>query len=291
MSRFRKIVLGGITIVTLFVCVCGCGRESREKEVDAAIREMMGQEVVIPSALEFFIQNAPVVPDLESSDYKIICYVDSADCTSCRLKLRTWTGIVNDIKTAKDVDVEAVIIVDTKDRGEILEILKEQDYRFPVAIDTGGIFAKRNKLPDKIDYQTFLVDSNNEIKAVGNPAYNPRIKELYKKIVMGESLYTASDNKSKGVGIVNPCDSVNVSFSIVNRDTVPRIVETVVPSCDCIEYQLTENRIEPGDSVVLTMAFVADTVAGPFRKQTDIYFRDIENPQEFSIHGYNVIIN
>ena len=46
-------------------------------------------------------------------------------------------------------------------------------------------------------FQTFLLNRNNKVLAIGNPIHNPKIRELYVKIIRGESI--AIENESKDI--------------------------------------------------------------------------------------------
>jgi hypothetical protein len=55
-----------------------------------------------------------------------------------------------------------------------------------VYIDTSDQLNKLNKFPADVKYRCFLMDTTNKVLAIGNPAKNPKIWELYKKIITGE---------------------------------------------------------------------------------------------------------
>ena len=51
-------------------------------------------------------------------------------------------------------------------------------------------------------FQTFLLNKNNKVMAIGNPILNPKIKELYMKIIQGEEIVKANeDNLMTNVSI------------------------------------------------------------------------------------------
>jgi hypothetical protein len=55
-----------------------------------------------------------------------------------------------------------------------------------VYIDTDDRLNKLNKFPVDVKYRCFLMDKTNKVLAIGNPARNPKIWELYRKIITGE---------------------------------------------------------------------------------------------------------
>lgn len=46
-----------------------------------------------------------------------------------------------------------------------------------------------------MNFQTFLLDRNNRVIAIGNPIYNPKVKELYLKIIKGEKIERRDESK------------------------------------------------------------------------------------------------
>lgn len=39
-----------------------------------------------------------------------------------------------------------------------------------------------------MNFHTFLLDKDNKVLAIGNPIHNPKVKELYLKIIQGEKV-------------------------------------------------------------------------------------------------------
>ena len=45
------------------------------------------------------------------------------------------------------------------------------------------IMNNKNHFPTEIQLQTFLLDRENKVILMGNPIYNPEIKQLYLKVI------------------------------------------------------------------------------------------------------------
>ena len=56
-------------------------------------------------------------------------------------------------------------------------------------------------------FQTFLLDKDNKVLAMGNPILNPKIKELYLKIIRGNDIVSTA-----GKGITQTKVHIDVSF-------------------------------------------------------------------------------
>lgn len=58
-------------------------------------------------------------------------------------------------------------------------------FTYPVCLDLGNKFYNANKIPDDMMLQTFLLDKDNKIIALGNPIHNSKIKDLFLNIISG----------------------------------------------------------------------------------------------------------
>ena len=87
-------------IVTLIMCVwmlASC-QESREEAMLRLVNEWNGKEIKFPSRSVFTIQGKDTV-DFEflHADYKVVTYIDSVGCTSCKLQLHRWKVLMEEV--------------------------------------------------------------------------------------------------------------------------------------------------------------------------------------------------
>lgn len=64
-------------------------------------------------------------------------------------------------------------------------ILKRDHFTYPVCMDVNDSMNKLNHFPPDNMFQTFLLDKDNKVIAIGNPVYNSKVKELYMNIIQG----------------------------------------------------------------------------------------------------------
>jgi hypothetical protein len=72
---------------------------------------------------------------------------------------------------------------------EFIHLLESYRFNYPIYIDTADELNRINRFPSNPQFQCFLLDKDNKVLAVGNPANNPKIRELYKQIITGEISY------------------------------------------------------------------------------------------------------
>ena len=102
----------------------------------------------------------------------------------------------------------------------------------PVAVDRNNTFGLLNNLPKKVEYHTFLLDSDNRVLAIGNPVLNPKIKELYKRIILNDENNVVQFEKieSRALGVLHCNDTISTIFTIPNYDSIAYHIQAVIPS-------------------------------------------------------------
>lgn len=90
---------------------------------------------------------------LFKSEYRIITYVDSAGCTSCKLKLEWWKKFISQLDTIGNLPV--LFFLHPKNRKELNYILKRDNFNYPVCIDENDSLNKLNHFPSDLMFQTF----------------------------------------------------------------------------------------------------------------------------------------
>lgn len=271
----------------------GCSSVSNEQQI---VSEWMGREISMPDELVFQIQDSQIDLSSYTPDFRIINFIDSSGCTSCKLKLPVWDKLIKELKAINDVDVEVMTIVDTRNSRDLQYILQRDNFAYPVAIDQAGLFNKENDLPQEAMFNTFLIDKDNNVVAIGNPVINPKIRDLYKKIIINDSGVnpTESDNHdirlvvepSQSLGAVDKDTQLSVRYAVINNTDQRYTVQEIVPSCDCISATCDQSELLPGQSAILTLSFATDSITGPFKKYADLFFNEKDTPERVTLFGY-----
>ncbi|GAB6011595.1 hypothetical protein [Viscerimonas tarda] len=77
-----------------------------------------------------------------------------------------------------------------KDTKELKFLLRRDRLEYPVFIDERNQIDSLNHFPKQQEYQCFLLNKENKVVAMGNPTMNPKIWELYKNIIRGDTTAT-----------------------------------------------------------------------------------------------------
>lgn len=113
------------------------------------------------------------------SAYKLIIYIDSASCSPCFVShMLDYMGAVVDLDS---VGVNTLFIFESKqEQKENLESsLAQLAYPLRAIVVPNGSFSSVNPhLPSSTLLHSFLLDKENKVIVVGNPARNDKVKEL-----------------------------------------------------------------------------------------------------------------
>ena len=159
-------------ILFLLFLLAAC-RENKKEQFARLVQEWQGKEIVFPQDMVFtrFVteQVEYRIPDAE---YKVLIYVDSTGCTSCKLQLPKWKELIAHVDSATNSNIPFIFVFQSKDDKELRYILKRDNFNRPVCIDRDSQLDKLNKFPQDITFQTFLLDRDNKVKVIGNPVHN-----------------------------------------------------------------------------------------------------------------------
>jgi hypothetical protein len=184
-------------------------------------------------------------------NYKILNYIDSVGCTKCKLRMDTWKDYIEELGS----DVDFLFYFHPKNEKELLSSLRREYFiNYPVYIDKNDELNRLNRFPDNPMFQCFLLNKDNKVLAVGNPAANIRIWELYKRIITGEisDKFSATiveaeqtEIELKDLHIGKTSEAV---FTLKNTGTQPLIIQTVNASCGCSVPEWEKQPVAAGKS-------------------------------------------
>lgn len=151
------------------------------------IKEMIGKEIFLTNAIYTKEGQDTVDFDIDKYEYKVLTYVGSSGCTSCMMKLAEWEKYIARNDSLFPGKVGYIFCYSSKSLQTVRYLLSQNQFNYPVYIDTAESFAHINSIPDNYMLQTFLLNGDNKIIAVGNPIINKNIEKLYDRILSNSS--------------------------------------------------------------------------------------------------------
>jgi len=154
-----------------------------DKEARKTMRAWVGKTIQFPVGIQSTVLNKDTLWQVPETPYKILLYTDSVGCTSCKLLLVLWRSFIKEVDATMKDRLSFLFYFQPKDKNELNFIFKRDHFYYPVFIDEENKIDKLNKFPKRVEFQCFLLNKDNKVIFVGNPVFNPRIWELYKRIV------------------------------------------------------------------------------------------------------------
>jgi hypothetical protein len=288
----RRILIFHIAIVAAFLCSC---QNKEKKEITQIVKEWQGKEIVFPEKMIFTQFGQDTVPySLSESPYKIVMYVDSIGCTSCKLQLHKWKEFITELDSLTRGTVPVLFIFHPKDKREISYLLKRDDINIPVCIDEKDRINALNRFPENQSFQCFLIDSGNKVVYIGNPVHNPRIREMYLRQVT-ENRYVAASGLSQNtririeqtdfdLGKLKQGNAASVSVAIKNTGDKPFIIFDTKKSCGCTAAIYDKKPVEPGHSTEIKITYRAEDI-GFFNKTVSVFCNTDTSPLIIRLKG------
>lgn len=159
--------------------LCASCTSSREEKITRLVTEWQNREILLPPNAIFTIQGKDTIKMNTDADHKILVYVDSAGCTSCRLQLHKWIEFKRELDSLTNKPVRFLFFLSPKSIIEARYITRRDDFTYPMCIDIEDKLGHMNNFPDEEMFHTYLLDADNKVQIIGNPIHNNAIRSLY----------------------------------------------------------------------------------------------------------------
>lgn len=278
-------------LASLVPLIYSCSSSGSDRD---AVVDLLGRTISFPDSTRFRIKDTHLKSIGHNYDYTIINVIDSADCTSCKMKLGFWKAVLNRMNSQNDISVNFIMVLSGTDSKEAEIALKRYDFNEPVLFDPERKFSEFNKLSREDKYSTLLLDSDNRIIAIGNPTQNPKIKRLYQSLIFDnrqDSLLSYPDSidpitKSHAVGIIASADTIKTQIEIHNKSDHIYTLDSI----SCVDTPIFSSYngriINPGEKKMIDISLCDNRTKGYFRHQIEISVEESETPLHSIIYGF-----
>ena len=264
--------------ISLLLSLLTACKENNKEKFALLVQEWQGKEIVFPQDMAFtrFVTE-PVDYRIPDAEYKVLVYVDSVGCNSCKLQLPKWQELIAHVDSATNGNVPFIFVFQSKDDRELRYILKCDNFDRPVCIDRNNRFNSSNRFPQDITFQTFLLDKDNKVKVIGNPVHNLAVRDLYLKQITGMQYQEAlpkttleTDKAEYDLGTVKEGTTKKQTVTVRNTGTSVFKLKGFTTSCDCTEATCDWKELQPGESGTVTVSYEAEQ-PGDFYRTVEIY--------------------
>ena len=287
-----------VTLLKWLVCLCvipflaSCAESDKER-LSKLVNEWERKEILFPTHSTFTIQGKDTVDfEFRNADYKVVAYVDSAGCTGCKLQLPRWKELIAEVDSLAGGSVPFLFYFHPKDLKELKYLTRREGFVYPVCFDGKDDFNRLNRFPNEMMFQTFLLDKENKVVALGNPVLNPKVKELYLKLIAGnqgtakkETITQVSVNQTElDFGSFPKEERQERSFVLTNTGKELMVVYDVITSCGCTKVEYSKQPVRPGETLELNVIYEAEE-AGHFNKTITVYCNAKNSPLRLKVRG------
>ena len=277
-------------LVSLFAC-----KNERRVEAEKIVSEWVGKEIRFPGDVPCYVSGKDTLPELckegFGKEFKILLYVDSAGCSSCRLKLFEWGQLMEEADSLFQGKVGFLLFFQPKSVKEMTYLFLRNRFDYPVFMDISGTINDLNRFPQAMSYQCFLLDKDNKVLMIGNPVLNHRIWELYKEQLSGktsaknENTTTVEPDKTlHNFGNIPLGTKNQTVFILKNTGKHPLVVQHIATSCGCTAVEWEKQPVEPGKTTGIKVEMRPEE-PGYFRKTIDVYCNVEKSVMKLIISG------
>ena len=219
--------------------------------------------------------------------------MDSLGCTSCKLQLPRWKALMADVERLVEKPVPFLFYFHPKDMKEMRYITRRDGFTYPVCFDEGDELNRLNHFPAEMAFQTFLLDADNRVVALGNPVHNPEIKSLYLRLLKGEEkapaakqAVTVAELSTREVNFGKFPASAVQSQEVVLRNTgnCPLVIHGIDTSCGCTRVEYDKRPVPASGETSIRIVYEAEQ-PGHFRKVADVYCNTADSPLRIVVTG------
>lgn len=278
-------------IFCAFFLMLSCGNN---RQTEMIVKEWINKEIIFPPTISFGILGDETENVfMYNSDYKIIIYTDSLGCSSCKLQLSKWKMFMKEVDSFRPKSTNFLFFFFPKENDDIYRILLTEKFVYPVCLDTLDSFNTLNCLPKDERFQTFLLDKNNKVLAIGNPIHNPKVKELYMKIILGDKAPKKKDEiktmAEMGTSFIDFGEfdwrvEQKATFKLKNTGAQPLVILDVTTSCGCISAQFPKEPLAAGKEAEIAVVYKADKPEH-FNKTVTVYCNAENAPFTVKVTG------
>ncbi len=262
-----------LCILNLFI---SC-QEDMGTHIERLVQEWQGKEIRFPEKLTFTrYVNDTIEYYIPKSKNKIVTYVDSIGCISCKLQLPKWKEFIRLVDSVTNKTVPILFFFQPKDNDELRYYLQRDSFSFPVCIDAQHRFNSLNHFPSEMMFQTFLLDKDNKVIVIGNPIHNLAVRDLYLKEIAGiehvklPETTLVTNQEEYDMGIVGKDETKAQQVILRNNGTEIFKLKGITTSCECTTTEQDWEEIAPGETATLTVYYKAEQ-PGDFYRTVTIY--------------------
>lgn len=171
--------------IASIICLCllvmtstGC----KKAKLRVQLEEIMSSEIALPDRVTCVSRGEIFqMPDSLRNVPKLIVYVDSSECTTCRIAHISQYDQVFRISEEKGTFDVVLLLYNIDQSGiPLTRYLSDVEIGYPVYVDEENVFRSLNPVvPDDRRLHTFLIGTNGTPLCVGDPSTSGQMLDVF----------------------------------------------------------------------------------------------------------------
>ena len=163
-----------VAVCFLAVASSGC----KKARLRSQLKELMGSTIVLPEKITC-VYNGEVypMPDSLRDKPKLIVYIDSTECTTCRIsRIGMYHGLFHFAEEIGLFEVMLILSNVDLDGIPVIRYISDLEIEHPVYVDVDNEFLHINRaIPKDKRMHSFLIDRFGSPLCVGDPASSDKM--------------------------------------------------------------------------------------------------------------------
>ena len=288
-------------IFFFFFFLISCINQSSDPKT--IVNKWVDREIQMPVDLHFkSMCRDTVCPSILKHRFKLLVYVDSVGCISCKLNLLKWKAFMDNCNL-NGLDLGFLFVIQSNNYEFFNHKVQAFNFTYPIIYDSLDEWNKLNNFPKNELYHTFLLNSENKVILIGSPIDNNIIMKLYSKAILGNNkifrqVTKVKNNNNQLIGktsVLLNTDFVDLGkfsyksiqsckFKIKNVGAYPLIIQTVNTACSCTIAKYQKEPVRQGETTTIVLEYKPNS-SGYFSKVADVMCNVPEGSVRLKISG------
>lgn len=165
-----------------FLCLCLCISSCSNNSTKRMYERMINQTILLPETLiPVSDGNIPFDDNPNVEKFRLIVYIDSAECSSCRITdFSRYISFFEKSDDSNDYVLLPIVSISDTNIGSISYRIKHLHFPFCFFLDINNSFLESNPfIPTDSRFHSFLIDPDGHVVFIGDPTLNDNLLKLF----------------------------------------------------------------------------------------------------------------
>ena len=123
-----------VNFILLLLLLISCSNRN-DSDITSFLKEWEQKEILFPKNMYFTTMLEDTIYYNLDSEYKILTYVDSIGCTSCKLQLPPWDMLIKEMDSLYVGKMNFIFVFSPHRVKDIRHAILTSNFNYPVCVD------------------------------------------------------------------------------------------------------------------------------------------------------------